>query len=137
MEYALISLTTNEILERKFLDTPPPDISHKGIKWLPLTVIRPACDLNTQIEEGPVITITDTDITITYSVRALTTEEITEKRFNDINSELFGAGKFTGTAQLFVLNQSRLSQGLPPLKNNEFVTLLVQALTPPETEENI
>lgn len=136
MEYVLISLTTNEILDRKNLETPPPDISHKGIKWLPLIVIRPACDLNTQIEEGPVITITDTDVTIVYTVRDLTTEELYTKRFNDINSELFGAGKFSGTAQLYVYNQTRNSQGLPALNNNEFVDLIIQSLTPPETEIN-
>lgn len=136
MEYVLISLTTNEILDRKNLETPPPDISHKGMRWLPLIVIRPACDINTQIEEGPVITVTDTDVTMVYTVRDLTPEELYNKRFNDINNELFGAGKFAGTAQLYVFNQTRISQGLVALNNNEFVDLIVQSLTPPATSLN-
>lgn len=136
MEYALINLSSNELIERRFFNEVPPDVSHKGIKWLPLTVIRPACDVYTQVEEGPVITINATDVTITYTVRNLTPEELYTKKFNEINSELFGAGKFTGTAQLYVLNQTRTSQGLPTLNNNQFIDLIIQSLTPPETDIN-
>lgn len=137
MEYALISLTTNDIIERRNFDSPPPDISHKGINWLPLVVVRPACDLNTQIEEGPVITVTNTEVIMTYTVRDLTIEELYTKRFDTINHELFGAGRFTGTTQLYVLNQTRVSQGLPELNQNEFIDLIIQSLTPPETIENL
>jgi len=136
MEYALIDLANNSIVERKSFDNPPADVSHKGIKWLPVTVIRPGCDLNFQIEQGPVITVTEHNVTIVYTVRNLTEEEYKQKRYNDINQNLFSANHYAGIGMLLIVNQWRASQNLSTLSQQEFVNSIMESMSPPETEEN-
>lgn len=136
MEYALINLSSNEMLERRQFEDTPPNISHKGVNWLPLEVIRPGCDLNFQEELPPVTTVTDDRVIITYTVRSLTKEELDQKKLTAAEQDLFGPGKYTGTALLLVLNQQRAAQNLQPVSKFEFLNQIVDSLSPPETELN-
>lgn len=74
-EYALIEIATNSIREfREFAETPP-DLTRKGIKWLPVVVTDlPASDA--QVKEGPVITVEAERVTRVWTVRGKTAQEI-------------------------------------------------------------
>lgn len=137
MEYALININSNEILEKRSFEEIPPDISHKGIRWLPINVTRPGCDLNNQVEEGPITTITNDSVEIVYTVKTLSAEELRQKRFNEINQELFGTNISIGTCLLMTFNEIRKIRNLPELTPAEFINLvLAEKLFPTETEEN-
>lgn len=49
-----------------------------GYKWVPVVVVDPAFDGATQVKTGPVRTISATQVTDTYSVRAKTAAELVD-----------------------------------------------------------
>jgi len=138
MEYALINLITNEIIEKRIFDETPADVSHKGIRWLPITVTRPACSNDFQIEEGPVTTITDECITIVYTVRSLTKEELRKKLYDEINNQLFGSNVFVGPCLLMMYNEFRQTQNQSKLSQTDFINLILDTqYFSSDTEENL
>lgn len=80
MRCALLN-TDNEILEyreRGDASNPCPyELPLKGLRWLPAPLMQPpAYDPASQVLVGPVITIGATEVTMSYSVRAKTAEEL-------------------------------------------------------------
>jgi hypothetical protein len=58
----------------------PPDAPHKGIAWLPAPeVAPPAYDEATQVLTGPTVTIGETEVTTSYSVRDKTAQELADE----------------------------------------------------------
>lgn len=138
MEYALINLSNNELIERKVFDEIPSDISHKGVRWLPIIVTRPACNIDLQIEEGPTVTITESSVNIDYNVRTLTQQEIRQKLYDQITQELFGKNISVGQCLLLIYNEQRQVQNKSNLSQNDFVNLILDTYYfVPETEENL
>lgn len=138
MEYALINLVNNEILEKRSFSEQPPDISQKGVRWLPIITTRPPCDTDSQVEEGPFITVTSDQVTIVYTIRTLTQEQLKQKLYERIDSQLFGKDIFIGQFLLLVYNEFRQSQNKLTLSKNEFINMILEtkyfAL---DTEENL
>jgi hypothetical protein len=138
MEYALIDLSTNKIIETRYFDAEPVDVSHKGIKWLPIVINRPACNLDFQIEEPPLTTIKDDCVEIAYVVRSLTEDELKQKKYEQINAELFGPNISAGLALLMVYNQLQESLQGNKISQSKFISLIVNAqYFSPDTEENL
>jgi hypothetical protein len=74
-----------------------PDAPHKGIKWLPAPVVAPpAYDAATQVLAGPTVTIGETEVTTSYSVRDKTAQEIAAEADADKEARL-------NSVDLFVL----------------------------------
>lgn len=138
MEYALINLSTNEIVEQRTFSEQPPDISHKGVRWLPITITRPPCDIDTQVEENPVITVTSDQVTIVYTVRSLTQEQIRQKLYDQIDNQLFGKNIFTGQCLLLMYNEFRQSQNKSVLSKHNFINMILDTVYfAPDTQENL
>jgi hypothetical protein len=82
--YALIEISSNNILqtvdgEKEFprnSGLPPVLKPTKGLKWLPLITTLPIYDSNTETREGPVITVTPTQVTKVWTVRSKTAQEL-------------------------------------------------------------
>ena len=80
-KYILLNNSDNSIVEEvdssRFRKTgkPPTLKSEKGIRWLELVVVDPEMG-KAQIKEGPVIAISDTKYTRTWTVRDLTADEL-------------------------------------------------------------
>lgn len=70
-DYALIQISTNTYMKRAVFASPPvqPHPS-KDRKWLPLITIDPVFDPDTQVREGPITTVTATEVTLEWTVRA-------------------------------------------------------------------
>ena len=95
-DYILLRNSDDHVLEEadstRFRKTGVPPVlkSEKGIRWLDLVVVNPAQGVD-QIKEGPVIDITDTTYTRTWTVRDKTEDELNTERtlladhlFNDL-----------------------------------------------------
>ena len=137
MQYALINITTNEIIEQRTFGEQPPDISHKGVRWLPIVVTRPPCNTDTQIEEGPVITVTSDLVTMVYTVRSLTQEQIRQKLYDQLDNQLFGKNIFTGQCLLLMYNEFRQSQNQSALSKNDFINMILDTVYfAPDSEAN-
>lgn len=137
MEYALIEISSNKILEKRFFEEIPLDVLHKGIKWLPINITRQSCDLNSQIEELPITTITNNSVEIVYPIKNLSFEEIRAKKFNEINNQFFGANIFFGIVLLNIYNEFRKNQNLSELNSKDFINLILDKnFFLNDTEEN-
>ena len=79
-DYILLRNSDDHVLEEadntRFRKTGVPPVlkSEKGLRWLTFVVVNPPRGVN-QIKEGPVIDITDTTYTRTWTVRAKTAAE--------------------------------------------------------------
>ena len=79
--YVLLNNSDDSIVEEvdssRFRKTgkPPTLKSEKGIRWLELVVVNPDMGEG-QIKEGPVVSISDTTYTRTFTVRDLTADEL-------------------------------------------------------------
>ena len=87
-DYVLLNNSDDSIIEEvdssRFRKTgkPPTLKSEKAMRWLELVVVNPVVGEN-QIKEGPVISISDTKYTRTWTVRDKTADELdTEKDRN-------------------------------------------------------
>ena len=84
--FALIRTSDNEVIQevegsKRFRSGVPPKLmSEKGLKWLPLVVVDPTPSGPSQIKEGPTVVVTATEVTKTWTVRALTAAEITARQ---------------------------------------------------------
>ena len=83
-EYALIEIATNAIREfREFAETPP-DVTRKGVKWLPVVVTFPPAT-DTQVREGPITTVEAERVTRVWTVRDKTAAEIDAEKEGYLN----------------------------------------------------
>lgn len=74
-EYALLD-AANAILEYRQFDSVPNDPIGKNWRWLPVIVTDPAFNSETEVKEGPVVTIEPMRVTRIWTVRAKTTAEL-------------------------------------------------------------
>jgi hypothetical protein len=74
--YALVRLADNAVVDTRDFADAPPDVSRKGIEWLPVEVTDPAYDLATQVKSGPVETVGKGAVTRVWTVREMTTAEL-------------------------------------------------------------
>jgi hypothetical protein len=74
MLYAKV--VSGAVVESRDFETPPPDMTRKGFKWLPYVDTNPVYDSATQIKTGPVITVNTNDVTRVWTMRAMTTPEL-------------------------------------------------------------
>lgn len=133
-EYALINIETSEVLDRQYFDEEPADVSHKGMRWLPLTVVRPALDSYQYVELDPVIEVTETAVTITYPQRQRTAEEQTEHRLSQIEIELFNKNPYLGNLLLYFYNQMLAQQGQPEATKEQLVAFADSLMQHPDTD---
>jgi hypothetical protein len=74
--YALVRLADDAVVETRDFADPPPDVTRKGIRWLPMEVTDPACDPATQVKSGPVETVGKDRVTRVWTVRDMTAAEL-------------------------------------------------------------
>ena len=91
-KYILLNNSDNSIVEEvdssRFRKTgkPPTLKSEKGIRWLELVVVDPEMGKD-QIKEGPVIVISDTKYTRTWTVRDKTADELDAEKDKIVEGE--------------------------------------------------
>ena len=84
-QYALLK-DDNSIVEEVDGDksfrsgTPPVLLSDKGLRWLALVIVQPSFNSDTEVRTGPVNTVTETEITKTWTVRSKTSKELSDNR---------------------------------------------------------
>tara|TARA_R110002051_G_scaffold18015_3_gene51985 strand:- start:1516 stop:1893 length:378 start_codon:yes stop_codon:yes gene_type:complete len=84
-QYALLK-DDNSIVEevdgdKRFRNgTPPSLLSGKGLRWLALVIVQPSFNSDTEVRTGPVNTVTETEITKTWTVRSKTAKELSDNR---------------------------------------------------------
>jgi len=106
-EYALLD-TADTILEYRDHASVPPDLTRKGLRWLPVEVTDPAYDSETHVREGPTITILVDKVTRVWTVRAKTAAEIDAEKTEEIdNIDLAGGVRALGRALFEVVNEIR------------------------------
>ena len=74
--YALVQLSDSAVLDTRDFAGIPPDVTRKGIQWLPLVVTDPAFDPATEVKTGPIVTVAKGQVTKVWTVRALTGDEL-------------------------------------------------------------
>ena len=90
--YVLLNNSDDSIIEEvdssRFRKTGKPPIlkSEKAMRWLELVVVDPEKGAN-QIKEGPVIAISDSKYTRTWTVRDLTADELDARKDNEVDGE--------------------------------------------------
>lgn len=84
-QYALVNVASNAVVERRDFATTPPDVSRKGIKWLPVVAVDPAFDSTTQNRSGPVTTVNASQVTDTWTVVNKTPAEIDDDKAGQIS----------------------------------------------------
>lgn len=134
IEYALINIETNEVLDRQKFEDQPDDVSHKGMRWLPLTIVRPALDSYQYVELDPITIVTETEVTITYPQRQLTEQERTTHRLNLIEVELFNKNPHIGNILLSLYNQTLVQQGLPIATKEQFIAFTDSLMQHPDLD---
>ena len=88
-DYILLQNSDDKVLEEadssRFRKTGVPPVlkSDKGIRWLDLVVVNPSASVD-QIKEGPVIDITDTTYTRTWTVRDKTAKELSSEKDSEV-----------------------------------------------------
>jgi hypothetical protein len=109
--YILLRNSDDHVLEEadstRFRKTGVPPVlkSEKGIRWLDLVVVNPV-KVADQIKEGPVIDITDTTYTRTWTVRDKTADELDAQKTQN------AAGQFDEIkALLLMLNDGSFVPG--------------------------
>ena len=91
--YILLRNSDDHVLEEadstRFRKTGVPPVlkSEKGIRWLDLVIVNPAQGAN-QVKEGPVIDITPTTYTRTWTVRAKTAKELNSEKDGEVLDKL-------------------------------------------------
>lgn len=84
-EYVLLD-GQNTILQRGGFDTRPPDPVGKGWRWFPVFRTDPPYDAATQVKTGPVTTIGPSDVTMVWTVRAKTAQELDDAKGDKISA---------------------------------------------------
>jgi len=73
---------TNALSENK----PPRARGHPGWRWLKKTFVNPPHDPETQVKEGPVISVTATEYQTAYTVRQKTPAELQDAKDNEVSN---------------------------------------------------
>lgn len=107
-EYALIETLTNTLREYRNLETQPPDLPHKNLRWLPVVVVNPT-STDAQVKEGPVVTVEAEQVTRVWTVRDKTPQEIDD----DKTAQVDAMGEVAIKGMLETQNVWRVSVGLP------------------------
>jgi hypothetical protein len=84
--YALVRLADKAVIDTRDFADAPPDVTRKGIEWLPVEVTDPACDPATQVRSGPVETVGEDAVTRVWTVRDMTAEELDIARGNVVDA---------------------------------------------------
>ena len=91
MRYVLVEDVTNKILEevdgdKRFRSGTPPDLPQKPFRWLPLEVTDPEVpDYETHLKEGqPVTTVENDRVTMVWTVREKTKQELDKEKENKL-----------------------------------------------------
>jgi hypothetical protein len=87
--YALVRLADEAVVDRRDFAEPPPDLSRKGVRWLPLVVTDPPFDAATEVRTGPAASVLPDRVTETWTVRAMTADELDARK--DIAVDAFDA----------------------------------------------
>ena len=74
--YALVQLSDSAVLDTRDFAGIPPDVTRKGIQWLPLVVTDSAFDPATQVRTGPVDTVGKDAVNRVWTVRAKSAGEL-------------------------------------------------------------
>ena len=91
--YILLQNSDDKVLEEadssRFRKTGAPPVlkPEKGLRWLALDVVNPSVAAD-QIKEGPVIDITDTTYTRTWTVRDKTVKELNSEKDGEVLDKL-------------------------------------------------
>ena len=91
-KYILLKNSDDSVLEEadssRFRKTgvPPTLTAKKGLRWLELVVVDPVVGED-QVREGPVIVISDTTYTRTFTVRDKTADELDAEKDSNTNLE--------------------------------------------------
>lgn len=79
MQYALVD-NINTVIEYREHQAQPPNMPSKQWRWLPVNEISPPFDQATDIRTGPVIAVSPTEVTRTFTVRAKTSAELNAEK---------------------------------------------------------
>lgn len=86
-DYAVVR--EGEVIELRFNYSPPPpdkiDKENGVLVVRPYVRVKPAYDPATEVLEGPTRTITDTEVTDTWTVRPKTAQEIDDYKTSQVN----------------------------------------------------
>lgn len=129
-DWALIRISTNAFLRRFAAESPPlqPNPA-KDAKWLPLTVTDPPFDPETQVKEGPVITVGAESATMVWTVRAKNAGELDAEKDAEVAGIDVADGLRAVARVLFqVVNEVRVLQAQPTLSAAQFIALLKSKL---------
>lgn len=100
--------------------SPPPANAAKDWEWLPLVVVKPSYDGQTEVLEGPTEVVTATEVTRTWTVRDKTSDEINVDKDLRIPQ--------TESVQYKIMfdqeNRVRKLEGLDPTTDDEFRAVL-------------
>lgn len=84
-EYAAVK--DGAIVKLGDFDAKPPDIPHKGIAWLPVNrSAAPQYDPATQVLLGPTTSILPDQVSVSYSVRQKTAQELDDDKVDAVSS---------------------------------------------------
>lgn len=114
-KYACVD-QANAILHQRDYPTKPPDLPHKGLRWLLVVVTEPAFDGTTQVKEGPVTTVNAADVSVVWTVRAKTAQEIDA----DKAAEVSGVARVLFLAAFNHENRIRVLEGQPVVTAAQF-----------------
>lgn len=119
--YALVNITTETVVDaREFAGTPPDLRLSEGVEWRPLMVVDPPFDPETQVRTGPVRVISLTEVTDTFTVRAMTGPELVAVADADQQNQLDMIGE-VGFKALFLLDaRARKLRGDPVITQATF-----------------
>lgn len=112
------------MIKTQFLAETPLDISHKGLKWLPYTLIRPPLDATQFRELPPEVVITETEVIETYPQEELTQQEKDNIRLGHIEEGLFSKDVHLGNALFYLYNRLREHENLSTVTKEEFINFV-------------
>jgi hypothetical protein len=123
--YVQVRLSDKAIMEQRDFAETPPDVSRKGIAWLPLAIVDPAFDPDTQVKAGPVDTVGEDAVTRVWTVRDMTADELAARQEEKITAAVGTVGL---PILLDVVNTARAASGQDPLDETTFKAQILERL---------
>lgn len=117
LQYACIK--DGAIIERRYFDDPPPDVSRKGLTWLPVEIVIDPIGAG-QVYDPMITTIAVDKVTIRQPARDMTANEISAAKDSQLNA--IDKLVFEETFQL--RNAIRALQSLAPLTAAQYKALI-------------
>jgi hypothetical protein len=124
--YVQIRLSDKAIMEQRDFAEPPPDVSRKGIAWLPLVIVDPSFDPDAQVKAGPVDTVGEDAVTRAWSVRDMTADELAARQEEKITAAVGTVGL---PILLDVVNTARGAAGQDPVDEATFKAQILERLS--------